>query len=107
MALAGRMDLFLGMRLHALIFAAASGVPLVGLTYDPKVTSLLARLGQEPATSLAGFDAGALRWSVCNTWNVRKQQSVQIGEAARELAVAAERNARLAVELLSLKGNRR
>jgi polysaccharide pyruvyl transferase CsaB len=100
MALAGQMDLFFGMRLHALIFAAATGVPLVGLSYDPKVTSLLSRLGNLPAVSLTTFDAEALRQALRDTWNVRERRSVQIQEAARELAAAAETSARRAAELL-------
>src|SRR5439155_23826555 len=78
MALAGRMQLFLGMRLHALIFAAARGVPLVGLTYDPKVTALLARLGQAPATSVAELDGAAVRRALRETWNDRARRSVQL-----------------------------
>jgi polysaccharide pyruvyl transferase CsaB len=104
MALAGQMDLFFGMRLHALIFAAAAGVPLVGLSYDPKVTSLLSRLGALPAASLAAFDADALRQALRDTWNVRARARVQIQEAASELAVAAEASARRAAELLGRRG---
>jgi polysaccharide pyruvyl transferase CsaB len=100
LALAGQMGMFFGMRLHALIFAAAAGVPLVGLSYDPKVTSLLSRLGHLPVASLAAFDAEALRQALRDTWNVRDRQSVQIQEAATELAAAAEANARRAAELL-------
>jgi polysaccharide pyruvyl transferase CsaB len=102
MALAGRTDLFLGMRLHALIFAAVRGVPLVGLTYDPKVTSLLARLGQTPATSITAFDPAALARAIRETWNVRAERSVQLREAAQALATAAALNAQRAVELLAV-----
>ena len=40
----GRARLVLGMRMHAIIFAAVAGVPAVGISYDPKVTSLLGDL---------------------------------------------------------------
>jgi len=100
MALAGRMQLFLGMRLHALIFAAASGVPLVGLAYDPKVTALLARLGETPAASMPDLDAAAVRQALDDTWNDRARRSVQLKGAACELAAAAEVSARRAAELL-------
>ncbi|MBN2910649.1 polysaccharide pyruvyl transferase family protein [Polycladomyces sp. WAk] len=33
----GRLSLMIGMRLHSLILSAAMGVPVMGLSYDPKV----------------------------------------------------------------------
>jgi polysaccharide pyruvyl transferase CsaB len=38
-------DLVLGMRLHSLIFAISGRVPLVGLSYDPKVRAILEGVG--------------------------------------------------------------
>ena len=46
-ALSARMDVALSMRLHALIFAAARGVPLVGVVYDPKVSAFLDCVDQD------------------------------------------------------------
>lgn len=41
-----RMQVVVSMRLHALIFAAGQGIPLVGVVYDPKVSGFLDYLGQ-------------------------------------------------------------
>ena len=42
-----RMEVILSLRLHALIFAAGQGVPLVGVVYDPKVSAFLRYLGED------------------------------------------------------------
>ncbi|MBU0567058.1 polysaccharide pyruvyl transferase CsaB [bacterium] len=39
-------DLLVGMRLHSLILAALARVPMIGLSYDPKVGSFLEEVGQ-------------------------------------------------------------
>ncbi|MFD2117017.1 polysaccharide pyruvyl transferase CsaB [Paenibacillus yanchengensis] len=40
-----KLDLLVGMRLHALIYAANQLVPLMGISYDPKIDQFLGRLG--------------------------------------------------------------
>ena len=47
-----RMKVIVSMRLHALIFAAGQGVPLVGVVYDPKVSAFLRYLGEDLFTDL-------------------------------------------------------
>lgn len=43
-----RCDVLIGMRLHSLIYAASQRVPLLGISYDPKIDHFLARLGSVP-----------------------------------------------------------
>lgn len=45
MAHCAQADVMIAMRLHALIFAAAQGVPCVAINYDPKVESLAKLIG--------------------------------------------------------------
>jgi polysaccharide pyruvyl transferase CsaB len=41
-----KMKAVVSMRLHGLIFAACAGVPLIGVSYDPKVTAFLDSIGE-------------------------------------------------------------
>lgn len=47
-----RMDAVVSMRLHGLIFAAGQGVPLVGISYDTKVSSFMSYMEQDLCVSL-------------------------------------------------------
>ena len=44
--LISKMKVVVGMRLHALVFAAKSAVPSVGISYDPKVAAFLKYIGR-------------------------------------------------------------
>ncbi len=43
--LCGRMDFFVGTRMHSNIFALSSGVPTVAIAYQPKTTGIMTELG--------------------------------------------------------------
>lgn len=45
-SLIGDSALLVGMRLHALIFAAIAYTPMIGLSYDPKIDSFIQQTGQ-------------------------------------------------------------
>ena len=47
------MQVVVSMRLHALVFAAGQGVPLVGVVYDQKISSFLTYIGQDLYADLA------------------------------------------------------
>ncbi|HJA63971.1 MAG TPA: polysaccharide pyruvyl transferase CsaB [Candidatus Intestinimonas stercoravium] len=47
-----RMQVVVSMRLHALVFSAGQGVPLVGVVYDQKISSFLSYIGQDLFTDL-------------------------------------------------------
>lgn len=60
MGLMKRMSALVSMRLHALVFAAGSGIPLIGVVYDPKVSSFLDYIGESRYIDLAEMDAPSL-----------------------------------------------
>jgi polysaccharide pyruvyl transferase CsaB len=57
--LIGGLHLMVGMRLHALIFGATQGVPLIALAYDPKIGAFVRELG-EPLLGPAHLTAESL-----------------------------------------------
>lgn len=52
LSLLSRLNLVVGMRFHALLMALKSGVPAVGLAYDPKVSYLMKNF-EQPCLNLA------------------------------------------------------
>ncbi|MBR1497115.1 MAG: polysaccharide pyruvyl transferase CsaB [Oscillospiraceae bacterium] len=80
----GRMKSVMAMRLHALIFSAARSVPLIGISYDPKVAGFLDYISQ---TNYIDFDA------LCDAGQLRVMIDAAM-EADREAMRAA--TARLA-----------
>jgi polysaccharide pyruvyl transferase CsaB len=98
----GRCSLIFGMRLHALIYAANRGVPMLGLSYDPKIDHFLARLGLAPIGTTEALDAeafasaadGLLTPEGAEAWRER------YGSAIEALRREARRPAQLVVETL-------
>ncbi|WP_295588138.1 polysaccharide pyruvyl transferase CsaB [uncultured Oscillibacter sp.] len=96
-----RMEVVVSMRLHALIFAASQGIPLVGVVYDPKVSSFLKYMGQELFVDLASVTEASL----CRMIDQAAGQASAL--QSREAAVARlqemeQRNVEVARELLGL-----
>lgn len=53
-------DLIVAMRLHALIYAATQMVPMLGISYDPKIDHFLHRLGEQAVGSTDALDPARL-----------------------------------------------
>ena len=90
----------IGMRLHALILAAACAVPAVALSYDPKVTAFMAQSGQGDAVYDLAADAPDLVDTIRRVWDSRTARADALQERLPLLRAAAQRNADVALELL-------
>ena len=100
LALIAGCNLLIGMRLHALVFAALAGVPLVAISYDPKVDGLMEQLGMEAAASSKRLDSRALTNAIRTTWEGREAARAALAARAGELRAAALRNVDAAMRLV-------
>lgn len=60
MSIIGNLDMLVGMRLHALVLAALMHVPLLGISYDPKIDNFLHAIGRQAVCPVTAFDEETL-----------------------------------------------
>ena len=100
-ALFSQMDVVMSMRLHALVFSAAHGVPLVGIVYDPKVSSFLEFVGQDLHTPLEQLESSALKAQLDQAV-ARINDRALLEEKAQRLLDLERNNLSCAKDLLNL-----
>jgi len=94
-------DLVLGMRLHSIIFAATAQVPVVALSYDPKVRAIMQQLGcEEHVAELAYLSCEGVLARLERAFEQREAVARRLGEATTRLRVAADENAQLVAQVL-------
>ena len=90
-------ELVIGMRLHSLIFAASSGTPIVGLSYDVKVDSFIKDSGAKHLVRLESLSAESLIENI----DAAISEGRNAGEETRRHLISLEKeNARAAARLL-------
>ena len=93
LALIGSCDLTVGMRLHSVIFSARVGVPLVALSYDPKVERIMIELGVEGSTlDVTNLTSAALTEACSNALATTGPEREAIAGAVDRLRDRATQN---------------
>lgn len=99
-----RCNLLIGMRLHSLIYAASQNVPMLGVSYDPKIDHFMGRLGSVPVGTTQDLDPrimaaeGERLLQDSEAW--RRTHASQIAGLKQEARTPARR----IVELLQTEG---
>ncbi|MEV6957624.1 polysaccharide pyruvyl transferase family protein [Streptomyces sp. NPDC051207] len=94
------LDLAVGMRLHFVIFAALSGLPVLPLPYSGKVFDFARRTGAPALVGVARQQAGLLLAEVDRLWDEFPQRRDALHARVQELRATATRTCRRCGDLL-------
>lgn len=103
LSLVGNLDLLIGVRLHALIFAAVMHVPLLGISYDPKIDRFLETMSVHHVGSLQSVTFEAMVKHIQALWPEILQPNNSRQERINELRNKAFSNAEQALALIDHK----
>ena len=102
LAMMGRFQFAVGMRLHFLIFAALRGTPFVALPYSGKVSGFLEDL-KLPAPPLNLVNPGRLIAHLDESWDKRRSLRAQLQKSVPPLQERARETIQIALKLLKEK----
>ncbi|MBO5930234.1 MAG: polysaccharide pyruvyl transferase CsaB, partial [Clostridia bacterium] len=94
-------DLMIAMRLHSMIYAAGAGVPAIGLSYDPKVSSFAKYIGVNTTLHLENLTDEGLASMARDILLNRETIKDTLCEKVSELKQKAMENVNLAMELMN------
>ncbi|HZK19042.1 MAG TPA: polysaccharide pyruvyl transferase CsaB [Clostridia bacterium] len=104
LAVVANMDLVIGMRLHFLIFGAVSNVPVIGISYDPKVNRFIELIRQPLAGDVYSLNYDELSGLIDRVIKDKENIKVKLAKQVKELGKESVRTAELLTEFLREKG---
>lgn len=103
LSIIGNMDVLVGVRLHSLIYAAIMGVPLIGVSYDPKCTAFLNSVGLDKLCTREAFTAEAFEAEFERVRQNGAQQTVMVAEKMEELRKKLDTNEEMICAIMKEK----
>jgi colanic acid/amylovoran biosynthesis protein len=98
-AIAGRLDLFIGTRMHSNIFALAMGTPTLAISYQPKTDGIMRMLGMGRwVLPIANLHPDGLRTRLEELWAERAQVRCHLLERIPEICKQARHDIALALK---------
>jgi len=96
-----KMDIMIAMRLHALIFAAYMNVPILGISYQPKVEGFLEYVNQPSVGNAKDITFDSMRPKVDLILQNRDNIKAELAKSVEDLINKSQINSRLAIELIN------
>ena len=92
-------DLCIGMRLHSLIYSAIGNVPVIGISYDPKIKSFMDYMNQKLCIDVTETSEKTGQAAVDALFKDYDQIKKELGEGYLSFKEKARENGKIAVKL--------
>ena len=96
----GKLEVLIGMRLHALIFASMESVPCIGIVYEQKVEGFINYVRQVSAGNVDNLEISKLEEYLDEVYQDKRILKEYLLSIRDELISKSSRNVNLALELL-------
>ena len=103
LSIIGCMDVLVGVRLHSLIYSAVMGVPMIGISYDPKVDSFLASIERSAMCDVQDFTFEKFRTTFSETMIQREHIRSTTEKRLTHLISRLDRNEELIRAIMTEK----
>ena len=100
LSIIGNMDFLVGVRLHALIHAAIMEIPMIAISYDPKINSFMHSIGLRAMCSIYDFDNEYFIEEFEKTWSNRAHIKSKVSEKIEGLIKKLDMNEEIIKELM-------
>lgn len=100
LSIIGNMDILVGVRLHSLIYAAIMDIPMIAISYDPKVNSFMHSLDMKAMSALSDFRHDFFIDEFENTMNKKDEIREVVRQKVAKLSSELDTNETMIKELI-------
>ncbi|MEA4986725.1 MAG: polysaccharide pyruvyl transferase CsaB [Anaerovorax sp.] len=104
MSIIGNMDVLVGVRLHSIIHAAVMDVPIIAISYDPKINSFMHSIDMKAMSSIYDFKSDFFMEEFEKTVKNQEEVRIRVRKCMKELLMKLDTNEEL---ILAIMENRK